>query len=182
MAHSISLSPPSDIASQGIIRKWLEALKADTFEPKIFEHFQNAFKSMLAANLTAEHLRSFSMYITYAAHSCRERYSDEIAAKSDPVRPGNASTPGRRCTIPKSPRSPVMLTNDHSNKVTLSQTMIRMLEIYVDLLCSPGDTVNIRKFAKTVTNKVHISFSKSRQDLLTSKSGFFICSQTTSRK
>lgn len=33
----------------------------------------------------------------------------------------------------------------------------RVLEMYADLLCEKGSTANIKKFARTVTNKVYLS-------------------------
>ena len=41
-----------------------------------------------------------------------------------------------------------------SSELTQLQVALKILEMYLDILCEGSDTTNIKKFARTVTNKV----------------------------
>lgn len=56
-----------------------------------------------------------------------------------------------------------------------------MLELYANMLCHKNEVANIKKFARTVTNKV-INVPIKFQFLLTLASGFYIFSLMTKQR
>lgn len=65
----------------------------------------------------------------------------------------------RRPTIETASSSPA----NTSKYLTKKQLGIRILEMYTRLLCAQGNLVDIRKFAKTVTNKVILTETPQKQ-------------------
>ncbi|KAL8852664.1 MAG: hypothetical protein Q9221_002424 [Calogaya cf. arnoldii] len=133
-----------------IIKKWLDALKTDWFRTKSFGFFLTAFKSLLTMNMAADHLRSLAMYITYAI---------EQAQHEEPYLQ-NKIHHDAMSNNPIQMLDPQIDTNDASKvghidiELSTSQIAFRLLELYAELLCIPGNTAHIARFTKTVTNKV----------------------------
>lgn len=113
---------------------------------------------MLAINMTGDCLRSCSMYITYALEKVRDE-EQHLHLKGQAYSTSRSRSPSQNL-------SQAMLTDSPGNgsvthpELSTSQMASRILKVYADLVCLPGDTANIMKFAKTVTNKVRISCHK----------------------
>ena len=136
------------------MKKWLDALKGETFTTETFEYFLKAFTSFLTKNPSADLMRSLALYITYAIHKPRQTASYLTRGKSTKL---DTNLSSRRQTLSSpSPRS----TKEHDDclpHLSQLQVALRMLELYTDILCSKGEVANIKKFARTVTNKVTIT-------------------------
>ncbi|KAL8836046.1 MAG: hypothetical protein Q9170_003059 [Blastenia crenularia] len=135
-----------------IIKRWLEAVKTDSFRIATFEHFLTAFRSVFAMNMTGDNLRSLAMFITYGF---------EKAENEDHDRRGQTSL-GSTTKNPIQATNADLFTNQPPNEDHLDvelpthQIATRMLELYADIICQPGEISHMKKFAKTVTNKVHL--------------------------
>lgn len=135
----------------GIIKKWLENLKTETFTQETFEYFLEAFKIILGRNISADSMRSLSLYITYAIHKPSARDLQPTRGKSLKLK---TNVPIRKKTLSSPSSGSPLNPNLKSADLNQLQVALRLLEIYVDMLCQDGDTTNIQKFARTVTNKV----------------------------
>ena len=100
--------------------------------------------------MAADHLRSLAMYITYAV----EQAQNEKPYLQNKVQSGVMSESAVQ-ELNSQPRTTTDPSDDHQNvELSASQIAICLLELYADLLCTPGDTAHITRFTKTVTNKV----------------------------
>jgi len=136
----------------GIVKKWLEALKGETFTPDTLQYFIGAFKAVLTMHPSTESLRALALYITYAIHKPKQKLSFPLRpTKSLKLRSDNSSPVQTPLMASPSP-----LTNESkiSLELTQLQVALHILEMYVGILCDGNDTTNIKKFARTVTNKV----------------------------
>ena len=132
-----------------IIKKWLDALKAENFPAETFDCFIDAFRSLLEGNLSSDVLRALALFVTFASYKPRA-HNALRSTKSVRQRPSMSPSNGlaRRSTLASSPSR-----NGQGREMTRLQTGVRILEVYADLLCL-DDTTNIKYFATTVTNKV----------------------------
>ena len=138
--------------SSGITKKWLDALKGDPFSPDTFEYFLEAFRTILTANPSAESLRSLALFVTFATHKPKRRDISPLrATKSIHQIDGSKS---RRQTLVTASPSPMKSSFGLSSELSRIQIAVKLLEIYTALLCNERDTTNIKKFARTVTNRV----------------------------
>ena len=96
-------------------------------------------------------MRSLALYITYAIHKQKTTPFTPVRGKSIKL---NTDLPARRKTLGSPSPRPSVQRDDADPKLTQLQVALRVLEMYTDLLCCKDDTSNIRKFARTVTNKV----------------------------
>ncbi|KAK0628604.1 hypothetical protein B0T17DRAFT_159534 [Bombardia bombarda] len=132
-----------------IIKRLLDALKAETISEDTVPHFMASFESLVKCNFNAEVHRSLALFITYAFH----RHSSSLSRTPKPSSASRSGTPS-----PGIQRRPTLETNssqaDPSKLLTKKQLGVRILEMYTRLLCEKNNLVDIRKFAKTVTNKV----------------------------
>ncbi|KAL8773434.1 MAG: hypothetical protein Q9194_004321, partial [Teloschistes cf. exilis] len=138
------------LSKMRIIKKWLDALKADTFRSTSFDRFLAAFQSMLAIHMSADHLRSLAMYITYALEKMRD--DGEISggqgfSSSERLEALHVQDNG-------SDNGHIADQDIPDPQLSTRQVAIRVLQSYVDLICMEGDTTNIAKFSRAVTNKV----------------------------
>ncbi|KAK3694287.1 hypothetical protein B0T22DRAFT_369668 [Podospora appendiculata] len=134
-----------------IIKRLLDALKAETISEETLPHFMASFESLVKCNLNAEVHRSLALFITYAFHKPSNSVSRTPKTASATSRSG---TPGpgvlRRPTI----ESSQSLATTNSKLLTKKQLGVKILEMFTRLLCEKTELDDIRKFAKTVTNKV----------------------------
>lgn len=135
-----------------IIKRFLDALKAETFSQEVFPAFMEALTSLVKCNLTAEVLRSLALFITYAYHQTSG------AAARTPNRGQTGTAQARSGTVSGGPKRPIINTSFDGKEVnptalTKRQLGNKVLEMYAELLCEKGSTSNIKKFARTVTNK-----------------------------
>jgi beige protein homolog 1 len=114
-----------------------------------------ALTSLVKCNMTAEVFRSLALFITYAYHK-----PTSSASRTPKIQSG--TMPARSDTISNGPRRPTINTlmdgkESGSETLTKRQLGTKVLEMYTGMLCEKGSTTNIRKFARTVTNKVCFS-------------------------
>ncbi|KAI5843402.1 hypothetical protein DFP73DRAFT_80685 [Morchella snyderi] len=136
-----------------IVKKLMFALKGEMFSREILPDFMTAFKALIKTNMSADVLRSLALFITYSLH------------KNNPTRPLKVKKSNvqlrRQGTLGSSPSGsvnlapPVKVVNDLSvDGFTRQQIGVMVLEMYQDLLFEDGNsTGNLKKFARTVTNK-----------------------------
>ncbi|KAL8704722.1 MAG: hypothetical protein Q9201_002146 [Fulgogasparrea decipioides] len=111
--------------------------------------------------MTADHLRSLAMYITYALEKA-EREQQILQSRT-------FSDSDSRITIqtqtPRATTGQVSMQDLASSELTTRKIAIRLLGLYADVVCLQGDTNNIAKFSKAVTNKwlLHLLVSKEDQ-------------------
>lgn len=109
---------------------------------------------MLAINLTGDCLRSCSMYITYALEKVRDEEQDLQRQGYSRSRSKSPNQSVDQPAVNDVGRNESM-TNPELSTIQMAS---RVLKLYADLICLPGDTANIMKFSKTVTNKVRTLF------------------------
>ncbi|KAB8296169.1 hypothetical protein EYC80_008954 [Monilinia laxa] len=134
-----------------IVKRFLDALKAEPFPVDVIPSFMEALTSLVKCNMTAEVFRSLALFITYAYHK------PTSSTSRTPKNPGS-TLPTRSGTVSRGPRRPTISTVFDTNEsvspmMTKRQLGNRVLGMYTELLCEKGTTSNIRKFARTVTNK-----------------------------
>lgn len=96
-------------------------------------------------------MRSLALYITYAIHKQKPTPFTPVRGKSIKL---NTDFPVRRKTLGSPSSQPPVQRDDADPKLTQLQVALKVLEMYADLLCFKDDSSNIKKFARTVTNKV----------------------------
>lgn len=135
----------------GIVKKWVDALKGESFSSGTFKYFLRAFKSMLTTNISAEALRALALYVTYAVHKPKPRQPQPLRNARSLKQ--NSADISRRATIIAACQS---LTRYPDSGIELSRLKVALevLAMYTDLLCEKNDVTNIKKFARFVTNKV----------------------------
>lgn len=131
----------------GIVKKLLLALKAEIFSAEILPDFMRAFKALVKTNMSADVLRSLSLFITYSLH------------KNNPSRPLRIKKSNVQLKRQAAAENTSLLLVGGVKKDELSrqQIGITVLNMYAELLCDDDPSmVNIKKFARTVTNKVNL--------------------------
>ena len=137
-----------------------------------------AFRSLLTRNLSAEALRSLALYITYACHKPRQR-TLQLPQSMRRSKHNLDTVPRRATLLSSSPNTPVR-EGIASHQLTQLQTGTKILEMYAEMLCQRNDNTNIKKFARTVTNKAG-RYRYRSMALLTVSSGSFISSRPTNQ-
>ena len=136
------------------MKKWLEALRYQQFNPTTFGYFLETFRTLASRNLTAETMRSLSLYVTYAIYGLEHQLVD--AAKMKGLTLG-IQTPSRRRTITASSpgdATPTDMGDGGLTKLSRIQVASGVLEVYTNMLCQERDKILIDRFARTITNKV----------------------------
>lgn len=134
----------------GIVKRLLDALKAEPMSEDIMPHFLTAFESLVKCNFNAEAHRNSALFITYTFHSTvnsNARTSRASSGTATPNGPLGSSLRLRRSTVDSVHGSGVKI-------LTKKQVGVKILELYTRLLCEKGNYTDIHKFARTVTNKV----------------------------
>jgi hypothetical protein len=138
----------------GIVKRFLDALRAEVFQTDVFPSFVESFMSLVKCNLSAEVFRSLALFVTYSLHKTPLSASRTPTTKT---RHGTLSSRGTKADVPKRPAL-LSTTFDNNSNVTsiLTKRQIgtSILEMYTEILCEKGSTASLRKFARTVTNKV----------------------------
>lgn len=147
--------------SSGIVKRLFDALKAENISDEVLPHFLTSLENLIKCNYNAEGHRSLALFITYAFHSIPSSHPRTPKAYSSMSR---SSTPG--------PRRPAIDTNGISSTpsskiLTKKQLGVRILAMYTGMLCEKGNQTHIKKFAKTVTNKVTVEEPNRRVFMLT---------------
>jgi beige protein homolog 1 len=136
----------------GIVKRFLDALKGEAFLPDVFPSFLEAFTSLVKCNLSAEVFRSLALFVTYALHK------PAVSASRTPMS-RHAIISTRSTPIQVGPNRLLTELDNKQNLDTKQQVGARILEMYTDLLCEKGNTAHLKKFARTVTNKVCLPFT-----------------------
>ncbi len=126
-----------------------------------------SFESLVKCNYNAEVHRSIALFITYAFHTA----TGSMPRTPKPASTSRSTTPGlgilRRPTVELGTAT----SATGSKMLTKKQLGVRILEMYTRLLCDKTSLTDIRKFAKTVTNKVTFTAgpkNKTKEYVLTS--------------
>ncbi|RKF65021.1 Beige protein-like protein 1 [Erysiphe neolycopersici] len=129
-----------------VVKRFLDALKGETFSEDIFPSFLEAFTGLVKCNLCAEVFRSLALFITYSLFKPQTPNPRNSRNNSSISSPMQASLKRPRLVT-------ISCKQPQNNNVTKRQCGIKILEMYSDILCERGNTSNIRKFSRTVTNK-----------------------------
>lgn len=124
--------------SLGVVKKFIESLKGESFTHESLKLFMPVFEKLIVCCMSAELLRSLSLFITYTVHKDK---TPKLHRKK------SARFDRRRSTLSKPAESP-------GNYISKSQIGTEVLKMFCGLLCPASGTSIIKKFAKTVTNKV----------------------------
>ncbi len=135
----------------GIVKKWIDTLKGESFSKDTFDYFVGALTSILTPSLSAESLRSLALYITYAINKTQPKSS--LAVKQAKI-PDQQEPSSSNKSLLSGTTSSITTGPSPSQELSRLQIGLRILDLYSDLLCRVSDTTNIKKFARTVTNKV----------------------------
>lgn len=143
----------------GIVKKLMFALKGEMFSREILPDFLAAFKALIKTNMSADVLRSLALFITYSLHKnnpvrpLRVKKSNVQLRRQGTFGAGSPGTSGTNLA------PPVKVVSDLSTEgFTRQQIGVMVLEMYQQLLFEDGNsTGNLKKFARTVTNKVSLS-------------------------
>ncbi|KAH8816858.1 hypothetical protein F5884DRAFT_237214 [Xylogone sp. PMI_703] len=134
-----------------IVKRFLDALKAETFSQEVMPSFLEALTTLVKCNMTAEVLRSLALFITYSFHQ-----PTGSNARTPKLQYGTLLNRSNTAS-PKSARPAVNTFFDGKDEIssTLTKRQLgnKILKMYTGLLCEKGNTANIKKFARTVTNK-----------------------------
>lgn len=124
------------------------------FSREILPDFMTAFKALIKTNMSADVLRSLALFITYSLH--KNNPARPLKVKKSNVQLRRQGTLGSNPTGSVSLVPPVKVVNDLSvDGFTRQQIGVMVLEMYQELLFEDGNsTGNLKKFARTVTNKV----------------------------
>lgn len=128
-------------------------MKGEVVSEDTISHFMGAFEILVTSNFSQEVMRSLSLFITYAFHSQPLPVNRSPRALSIVSRTGTP-VPRRRGT----PTDPTAAGIASGLKfLTKKQLGVKVLSMYSRILCEKGNTTHIKKFARTVTNKVRLS-------------------------
>lgn len=152
-------------------------MKGESIPEAVVPHFMNTFEILVKSNMSPEVMRSLSLFITYAFHV-------PVRSASRTPRPNSAIS---RPTTPSLARRSTAEFSGTSSPIpgikflTKKQFGIRVLNLYSTILCEKGNLAPVKKFAKTVTNKVNASFIflSNMHSLTVNNSGCFIFSPKT---
>ncbi|KAF2104564.1 beach-domain-containing protein [Rhizodiscina lignyota] len=125
-----------------IIKRLLDPLKSEPMPSAAVPDFLHTLETMLRSNTSADILRALALFITYALHDARA-----TTIKRNRTWPPNHGSHGSETSTP-----PLRALEDEP-MMTHAELGVRLLEMYADLLCEKENTTEIKRFAKTVTNK-----------------------------
>lgn len=125
-------------------------MKGEAVSEDVVTHFMLAFEILVKSNLSQEVMRSLSLFITYAFHTPPASNPRTPKASASISRP---TTPG---ALKKSFVDPLRVATPPAGTKFLTRRQLgtRVLAMYSRILCEKGNMNHIKKFARTVTNKV----------------------------
>lgn len=137
------------------MKRLLDALKGETFSEDVFPDFLEAFSTLLKCNTSAENLRSIALFVTYALQDGRafpgriNRFHKNDQRQSN----GQMHVGSRTDPFAKRSDSPA---GSHQSDLSSHEVGVRLFQMYTEFLCDTASLEPIKKFAKTVANKVRI--------------------------
>ncbi len=138
----------TDLVQLGVVKRLLDALKADLLPESVLPFFLDAIEQLVRCSYNTEVHRAIALFITYAFHSPARSLPRTPKATSY-LDQSTGSVKLRRPTINNN-----KATEGAGRTLTKKEIGVHILKIYSQLLCEKGNLAIIRKFAKTVTNKV----------------------------
>lgn len=120
-------------------------MKAETIAEDVLPSFMEAFENLVKCDFNSEVHRALALFLTYAFHtpsSSRPRTPKPAVATS------RSNTPASGALRTDAGIQPSYLTKRQLGK--------HILAMFSKLLCEKGSVVNIKRFARTVTNKVRL--------------------------
>ncbi|KAI9676047.1 MAG: hypothetical protein M1817_000790 [Caeruleum heppii] len=137
-----------------IVRRLLEALKAETISSNVLPHFLKAFAALLRSDMSSEMLRSTALFITYALHKDSVTKRDPSDASIKIKGAGEvlkvSTSENDAAGADEAPRTSQL---ESGHDLSLEERGMEVLNVLGALLCDSSDTTNLQKFARTVTNK-----------------------------
>ncbi|UKZ81439.1 hypothetical protein TrVFT333_009211 [Trichoderma virens FT-333] len=132
-----------------IVKRLLDAMKGEAISEEVVPQFMGAFEALVRSNLSQEVMRSLSLFITYAFH-----LPTSVGSRTPRLflNTSRSSTPGpfKRGAADGGDGNGLSYG---TRSVSKKQLGTKVLSLYSRILCEKGNTNNIKKFAKTVTNK-----------------------------
>jgi hypothetical protein len=135
------------------VKRLLDALKGETFSVDVFPDFLEAFSALFKCNTSKDNLRSIALFVTYALqdnrafpshvnrqHRNSQRHSNGQVASDTPTSTPRSNSPAQ---LPKTP-----------NDLSRHEVGVQVLEMFTEVLCNTESVEPMKKFAKTVANKV----------------------------
>jgi len=113
-----------------------------------------AFKIVVLMNISGDTLRALALYVTYALHEDRAITTRPKRSQTAGKQLSSSNAPSSRPSLTRRATSPSQL-EEASDLVSHTELGVHVLQMYADLLCDPRHGIDPRRFAKTVTNKVH---------------------------
>ena len=132
------------------MKRILDAIKGEVVVDEAIPFFMEAFEALVKTSLSQEVMRALSLFVTYAFHSPAGSQSRTPRAVTGASRGGVPASLGRLHSDTGSGSSGPAGAK-HLPKKRLGT---RILAMYSDILCEKGNLNHIKKFARTVTNKV----------------------------
>lgn len=123
-----------DFLLAGVNKKLLDALKGEDFTLESLDLFMPAFRSLVDNCVSAELLRSLSLFITYSFHD-----EENLKLKKKKSMRFDTKTESSRQMDRVLPKSKVGL---------------EVLRMYTQYLSPSDDLSSIKRFSRAVTNKV----------------------------
>lgn len=143
-----------------IIKRLLDAVKVETVSEEILPYFLKSFESLIRCNYSAEVHRALALYITYGLHPPHTPL---------PRTPRTAGGGRPTNLVVRTPRPPANSISSNSSEaaaaaaatavgeiikpLTKRRMSVEILQLYERQLCEKNAVANIRKFARTVTNR-----------------------------
>lgn len=145
-------SADTDPELLGIIKRLLDAMKAEAIAEDVLPSFLEAFEHLIKCNFNSEVHRALALFLTYSFHST----SASLPRTPKPLSAiSRSSTPGLGIVRRPTPDVATADANGQISYLTKKQLGKHILGMFSNLLCEKGSTVNIKRFARTVTNKVN---------------------------
>lgn len=139
------------------MKRLLDAVKSEPLPENVVPLFMGTIEDLVRRSYNTEVHRTLALFITYAFHS-----PSGSRTPKPPSISSRAATP-----LNSVPKRPLIELNGASpgavKYVTKREVGTKILAMYSRLLCEKGNLAVIRKFAKTVTNKV-LDSRPSRED------------------
>ena len=127
-------------------------MKNPPFTQMTFKYFLDSFKVIISKNFSADMMRSLALFITFGLYKPKNNLSELFRRKSTKFRTNTISK--RKNDSITAPSDVENHDNGVSEELGLRQVALGILELYRKLLCQKGDHNDIKRFARTVTNKV----------------------------
>lgn len=141
------------LISPGIIKRFVDALKGEMFNADVFPDFLEAFMALFKCNCSGDNLRSLSLFITYALQDSRAFSYRSIRSKRPTLRDSNDHISRTIDSERSTPRS-LSPQSELNNDLSRHEIGVQVLDAFSDVLCDADNVEFIKRFAKTITNKV----------------------------